>query len=327
MKVLIVGATGLIGLYLVDDLLKAGHEVIATGRNFKNKEYFTKRGVSFLQLDITNIDDFDRLPQEGVDVVVHLAAIMPATMSGYDPKKYIDINVVGTMNVLEYCKKTKVKQILYTESHSDVGGHWGKKTIDPYENYSIRYGDDHTVYIVSKIAALELIKHYHSECGLAYAVFRCPNIYAHHPSKFFFVNGKKREVAYRKLITKAINSEPIEIWGDCKTAKDIVYVKDLTQMMVSSIDKTIQSSIYNVSTGVATSLEDQIKGIISVFSPNRNPSKIIYRPDIKVHLNNHHYSIKNAEMELEYKPKYYYISMLEDIKREMEGDRFLNFEL
>lgn len=322
MNIVVIGGSGMIGLYLVDDLLKEGHHVVATGSKREAVKYYASRGLELLNVNIENKDDFNKLPQKDVDVVIHLAAIMPATMKGYNPYRYFEVNTIGTLNVLEYCKKVNVKQILYTESHSDVGGYWGKKTINPYERYNIKYGNDHSVYIISKIAGLELIKHYHAAIGISYAVFRCPNIYSYHPDDYYYVDGISREVAYRKIIKKAMKSEEIEIWGECKTKKDIVYVKDLTQMMLKAIEKKISAGIYNVATGTATSLEQQILGIVDVFSPKGNPSKIVYKPEKEIFLNNHHYSIKNVIDDLGYKPQYSYKKMLRDMKKEMEGDRF-----
>lgn len=321
MKILVIGGSGLIGSYLVESLVELNHTVYVTSRSTKYKKYFENKGANFLILDIQNIENFSRLPNN-IDVVIHLASIMPAKMKGYQPQKYIDINISGTLNVLEYCKTAKVSQIIYTQSHSDLGAYWGKKIIEPYDSYNIKYGDDHTVYIISKIAAVELIKQYHAQYGIKYAIFRCPNIYAYYPSKYYYVNGEKKEIAYRKLIDKAIKSETIEIWGDCKVKKDIVYVKDLIQMIASAIDKEIDSSIYNVSTGVPTSLEEQILGIVKVFSPKGKASHIEYRPEYNINLNNHRYSIDNAIKELNYQPKYYYIEMLKDIYCEMMSDRF-----
>ncbi|WP_428077378.1 NAD-dependent epimerase/dehydratase family protein [Candidatus Avelusimicrobium alvi] len=323
MNIVILGASGMIGLYLVDELLKDGHHIIATGRNDEVLPYFRERGIPYVHLDVSKAQDFKLLPQSNVDVVVHLAAIMPATMKGYEPNRYFEINTLGTLNALEYCKKVGAKQILYTQSHSDMGGYWGqKKPINPYLPYSILYGNDHTVYIISKIAALELIKHYHVAAGLSYAVFRCPNIYSYHPNQFFYVDGKRCEVGYRKMIRQALRGETLEIWGDCKIQKDIVYVKDLTQMMLKAIHNKIQAGIYNVSTGKRTSLEEQVLGIAEVFSPTNKPCIIKYRPEKKVQLNQHHYSIKNAKKDLGYKPAYSYKKMLEDMKKEMESKRF-----
>lgn len=323
MNIVVLGASGMIGLYLVDDLLKKNHHITAVGRNEKWRPYFEKRGITYILADVSKPKDLLKLPSKNVDVVVNSAAVMPAVMKGYQPEEYIKVNTLGMLHILEYCTQINVKQIIYMQSHSDLGGYWGQQQpIDPYSTYSILYGNDHSVYIISKIAALELIKHYHAQTGISYAVFRCPNIYAWHPNQYYYVNGKPQEVAYRKLIRQAMASEPLEIWGNSQTKKDIVYVKDLTQMVCSAIERQIKAGIYNVATGKSTSLEEQIKGIIEVFSPKNKPSALIYRPDKKVHLNNHHYDISNAVKDLGYEPQYPYLKMLEDMKLEIQEDRF-----
>ena len=92
-------------------------------------------------------------------------------------------------------------------------------------------------------------------------------------------------------------------------------------MLIRGIESSVPKGIYNVASGVATSLEDQIRGVVEVFSPTDNPSEITYRPD-KPSQNSYLYSIENAKAELGYKPKYDYKTMLEDMKLEMSGGRF-----
>ena len=118
-----------------------------------------------------------------------------------------------------------------------------------------------------------------------------------------------------------MKSEPIEIWGDPSRAKDIVYVQDFNQMLMLGIESTVPRGIYNVASGVGTSLEDQIKGVIKVFSPLDKPSEIIYRPDMPSQ-NSYLYSIENAQKELGYVPKFDYEMMLKDMKLEMSRGRF-----
>ena len=65
--VIVIGATGFIGLYTVEKLIESGKEVIATGRNRKVQPMLEKMGAEFIELDITNKKDFDKLPIEGVD--------------------------------------------------------------------------------------------------------------------------------------------------------------------------------------------------------------------------------------------------------------------
>lgn len=321
-RVIIFGANGMIGVYLTCALADCGMEVYASGRNDKYKDYYAQKGISSIVVDITKKEDFDKLPQSGIDVVILLAAYLPANMEGYNPRKYIEVNTLGALNVLEYCRKCGVKQILYPQTHSDVAGHWGEPVIDPYACRALNYNDDHTVYAISKIAAQELINHYHEAYGLSYCIFRCPNIYAWHPSAYYYVNGERKEIAYRKLIRKAENSKDIEIWGNCHTPRDMVYIKDFIQLVQKSIEKEIVKAVYNVSTGVATTLEEEILTIVDVFSPKNKKSKIIYRPDIPIKESSHRYSIKNAVEELGYCPKYFCKEMFADMKKEKESGRF-----
>jgi UDP-glucose 4-epimerase len=128
-------------------------------------------------------------------------------------------------------------------------------------------------------------------------------------------------MGYRYFIQKAINSEPIEIWGDPQRSKDIVYVKDFNQMLNKAIESDLKKGFYNVATGIPTTLEEQIRGVVEVFSPDNNPSEIIYRPE-KPSQNSYLYDIENAKKELGYEPQFSYIAMLEDMKKEMNGNRF-----
>lgn len=321
MKILVLGALGMMGKYLIHDLVSSGHDVVASDYQEigSNILHSWKERIPYFKIDITKPETFRALDEQHFDSVVLLAGLMPATMSGYHPEKYFEVNTLGTLNVLNFCKEKNIPQIIFMLSHSDMAGYWGQKdAISPYAPPAFVYGNDHSVYSVSKRAAVELIKHFHAECNLKYAVFRCPNIYAWQQDDYFYVNGIKKEIGWRKIVKKACASEDVEIWGDCKIKKDIVYIKDLTWMIRTSIEKQIESSIYNVGTGQASSLEEQILAIIQTFSPKNNPSKIIYRPDINVKLNNHHYDIENVIQELGYKPQYPLQKMFDDMKKEKE---------
>ena len=101
----------------------------------------------------------------------------------------------------------------------------------------------------------------------------------------------------------------------------MVYVKDFCQMMYKALISDIKFGHYNVGTGVGTSLEKQIEGIIDVFSDGAHKSKIIERKD-KPNSPQYIMDIQNAKDELGYEPKYNYIEMLKDLKREMNEKRF-----
>lgn len=320
--VMVIGATGTLGTYFLDHLSEKGYDVWAIGRRNVNEKYYSERGIKSAKVDITNKEDFDKLPKSGIDTVVLISGAMPSRMVGYNPQKYIDVNVTGTLNVLEYCRKTNVKQILYTQSHSDVAGYWNtSEYIQPDAPRKLNLKGDHAVYIISKNAAVDLIEHYHQDYGLRTYVFRLPTIYNYRPIYDMYVNGKNVPMGFRYFIQKAIQSQPIEIWGDPAKAKDMIYVKDFNQMLTKSIESDLDKGFYNVATGKPTTLEEQIRGVIEVFSPIDNPSEIIYRPE-KTSQNSYLYDIENARQELGYEPEYSYKEMLVDMKKEMEGNRF-----
>ncbi len=321
-KVIVLGATGSLGTYFVDYLVEQGIEVIACGRKTEVKEYYQKRNIEYISIDMTKSEEFSKLPKEGVSALVLISGAMPSRMEGYKPHTYIEVNTLGTLNALEYARKAKVEKFLFTQSHSDVAGHWNTgKMIKADAPRSLNLKGDHAVYIISKNAAVDLIEHYHQDYGLKTFIFRLPTIYLYRPILEMFVNGKNAPIGYRYFIDKAMKSEPIEIWGDPSVSKDIVYVQDFNQMLFKALKANLEKGFYNVASGKSTSLENQIRGIIEVFSPKNNPSEVIYKPE-KNNQNSYHYDIQNAVDDLGYSPDFDYIAMLEDMAEEMKGNRF-----
>jgi UDP-glucose 4-epimerase len=138
-----------------------------------------------------------------------------------------------------------------------------------------------------------------------------------------FVNGIKKKIAYLTIIKQAIEGEPIEIWGDPNIAKDIVYVKDFIQMIEKAINNKTAQGMYNVGTGMPTTLEEQIKGIIEVFSESDKKSSIVYRPEMPSQTS-YLYDISKTKNDLHYEVMYPYIEMLKDMKEEINNPWFIN---
>lgn len=323
-KVLIFGATGHTGAYLTDYCLEnldlSEYQIVAIGR--KKTDFFERKGIKYLSVDITKSEDFDKLPTENIHAVILLSAILPAAMEGYRPLDYINTNIIGAFNVLEYCRKSNADRILYTQTVRDIGNFiGGDEPLHPDMPRNFSYKGDHGVYVISKNTAVDLIEHYHQEYGLKRFIFRLPTIYSYSPIDYFYVDGKKKMKAYRLMIDQAIKGEPIEMWGDPTKAHDIVYVKDFCQMLCKGIVVDREYGIYNVGTGIPVSLEEQIEGMVRVFSPQSKPSEIIPRPD-KPDSRSYIMDISKAKNELGYEPKYDYISYLEDFKNEMKLDRY-----
>lgn len=324
-KIIVLGSAGNLGMYFIDYLIKNlninEYEIIATGT--KPKYPFDFYNGRYIQVDITKKEEFERLPREDVHAIVDFAGVLPAYLSKDDPEKYIDVNIKGTLNVLEYARRVQVDRIIYTQTWADLNGYLEeKKPLKPYLLRKPIHIGDHAIYTVTKCAAVELIECYHQMYGIKNFIFRLPNIYLYSPEIYYYVNGEKKYISYRYMIQKAINGEDIELWGNPDLGKDIIYVKDLCQMIYKSLFVSINTGIYNAGTGVKTTMRQQIEGIIKVFSPKNRPSKIIECPE-KRDCDDFVMDITNIKEELGYEPKYNYISYLEDYKKEMELNRFV----
>ena len=323
-KIIVFGASGDTGKYFIDyfkdNYNGTEYEIIASGN--RDTKYFDKINIKYYRVDITKKEDFDILPKDNVYAIVNLAGMMPARMKGYDPYKYIDVNITGNLNILEYCRMNNVDRILFAQSFGDIKDHAEINPllkVDMPRNYS--FTSDHTIYVMSKNFTVDMIRNYHEMYGLKGFIFRLPTIYLWSPIDQYYVDGKVRKIGYRILIDKAINGEEIEVWGDPNRVKDMVYVKDFCQMLYKAIFCDRDFGHYNVGTGIGTTLIDQIKGIVEVFSSKEKKSKIIMKPDMK-NAPQYIMDIEPAKKELNYIPKYDYISMLKDFKKEMELARF-----
>lgn len=317
-KIVVFGASGDTGRYFIEYFLENNksnnYEIVAVGT--RETTYFNELKVSYYQVDITKKCDFEKLPKD-VYAVVNLAGLMPARMEGYDPYKYIDVNIIGNLNILEYCRENGADRILFAQSFGDIKD-WAEDelvlTADMPRNF--KFNTDHTIYVMCKNFTVDMMKNYNQMYGLKNFVFRLPTIYLWSPVDHYYVDGKIRKIGYRILIDKAIKGEDIEVWGDASRQKDMVYVKDFCQMMYKALFVEKEGGHYNVGTGVGTTLLDQIKGIVEVFGEENNKSKIVMCPE-KNNAPQYIMDITPAKEELGYVPQYDYIAMLKDFKKEM----------
>lgn len=323
-KIIIFGATGNIGAYFVDyckkELEDSKYEIIAVGR--KKTDFFGKRDIKYVNVDICKDSDFQKLPTEDVYAVVNLAGILPAYLKTYDPFKYIETNICGALRILEYARKNHVDRALYTQTWSVQGGYWGKNDIlSPKMPKKLIYTGDHAFYCIGKSMVEETMEFYKQEYGLKNFVFRLPNVYLYHPAKTYYVNGVEKKIAYRYMIDLASQGKDIELWGNPYAFKDILYVKDLCQLMFKALFADIDGGTYNAGTGIKTTLQEQIQGMIDVFSTGNCEPKIIYKPEGSG-FTSFVMDIENAKKELGYEPKFTYKKYLEDYKEEQNLKRF-----
>lgn len=323
-KIVIFGATGNIGAYFVDycneHLDKKEYEVIAVGR--KKTSFFQNNDIKYVNVDLNHSEDFDNLPQDEVYALVNFAGLLPAYLKKYDPFAYVETNINGALRILEYGRKTGADRVLYTQTWAEQAGYWGREEVlSPKMPRKLLYTGDHAFYAITKSMIVDTMEYYKQEYGLKNFVFRLPNVYMYHPDKYYYVDCKKKIIAYRYMIDKASKGEDIEMWGNPDAFKDILYVKDLCQMMFKALFAGNEGGIYNAGTGIKTTLREQIEGMIEVFSPVEKKSKIIEVAN-GASFTSFVMDIENAVEDLGYSPEYTYIKYLEDYKKEQNLQRF-----
>lgn len=321
-RIVLFGATGTVGAYAAVTLKKAGYNVIAVGRRQNDNGFFSGQGINYLSVDIIDKESYKILPQDNIYAIVHLAGAIPARMQGYMPQTYIDTIITGTLNVLDYCITVGANRVVFAQSIADVSYLYGNNAIirsDAVRHFPLN--DDHSVYSICKNAAVDMIEHYFVKYGLNRFILRFPNIYVYHPNPFYYYDGVKRWQSYRLLIEKAKQGLALELWGNPDLQRDIVYVKDCVQIIEKSLSASVAGGIYNVGTGKGTSMRKQIEGIVDVFSPIDNKSKIVECPD-KPNTVSYIMDISKTINELGYKPQFDYLAYLRDMRHEMETEPF-----
>lgn len=233
-KILVTGVAGFIGFHLCKRLIERGDEVI--GIDNINDYYDIKlkfdrlrqiegcKNFQFIRIDIADREGVSKLfSEKEFDIVVNLAAQAGVRYSLKNPYAYIDSNISGFLNILEGCRHTKIKHLVFASSSSV----YGANTKMPY---SVHHNVDHPVslYAATK-KANELMAHtyaslYHIPCtGL----------------RFFTVYGRwgRPDMAYF-LFTKAITEgKPIDVFNYGKMKRDFTYIDDITEGIVRVMDK------------------------------------------------------------------------------------------
>jgi UDP-glucose 4-epimerase len=319
---IIIGASRFIGVYTATYFAEQGEEVIVTGRNGKFREYYDKLGVKYVNLDLKNEADFDKLPKEGVDGVILISGALPASEDAdlkdhENAAEYIEVNTLGTIHALEYCRRNGIKRLINTISFADVANALRMDPpIDETEPRDFSYEGDHSVYVISKNAAADICEYYNHQHGMKNAYFRLPPVYGVGPHGYLKVNGKIVKSGLQIFMDKAKAGEKIEVFG--KLARDFVYVKDVAQAYYKAAKSEDACGLYNITSGHATTLLEQAKVCRDIFAVDGNRSEVIYN-DIENKGKSYLFSIEKAKRDFGYEPKYAdFKEMMRDYAYELE---------
>ena len=326
---IIIGASSFIGVYTVEEFLKHGCDVIVTGRKNKFKEHYDKLGVKYINLDLTQKEDFDNLPKNGVKGIVLLGGLLPANAevdleSNENAADYFKINTIGTINVLEYCRKNNIKRVISNCSYADVCGAWGKKIITENEPRNYIYKGDHAVYVFSKNAANDVLEYYNQQHGMKNAWFRFPPVYGVGSHDSLYVNGKLRKSGLKIFIDNASKGKDICIFGNKDLSRDVVYVKDVARAYYMAMVSEKTYGLYNMTSGKGVTLQEQAEVIAELWAPAPNRiSNIIYKPEIENNTPSYLFSMEKAKKDFGFVPEYGdFKTMMTDYKKDLDAKKY-----
>ena len=327
--IIVIGASSFIGVYTVEELLNQGCEVVVTGRNNKFKEHYDKLGVNYINLDLANAADFDNLPKENVEGVILLAGLLPANAEvnldeDENAADYFMINTIGTINVLEYCRKNGIKRVISNCSYADVRGAWGKKAITEDEPRDFIYTGDHAVYVFSKNAANDTMEYYNQQHGMKNAWFRFPPVYGVGPHDSLFINGTLKKSGLKIFIDNASEGKDICIFGNKDLSRDVIYVKDVAHAYYLALKSENTYGLYNMTSGKGVTLQEQAEVIADLWAPSPDKkSKITYKPEIENNTPSYLFSMEKAKRDFGFVPEYSdFRVMMTDYKNDLDANKY-----
>ena len=238
---IVTGGAGFIGSHIVEQLLKLDHRVVVIDNEYSDNDNFHWRKDTInVNLDIT---DYKTLKNAftGADYVFHLAAEARIGPAIENPVNALNINTIGTCNVLQCAREVGAKKVLYSSTSSGYG-------LNEAPNVETQPDDCLNPYSVSKIAGEKLCKMYTDLYGLKTIVFRYFNVFGERAPR----KGQYAPVTGIFLRQKAAG-EPLTIVGDGEQRRDYIYVKDVANANVmaaiSNPDDEAYGEVYNVGSG------------------------------------------------------------------------------
>lgn len=261
MKSLILGASGFLGKHLTKKLLDIGHEVtcfdIAHTELFDNVKYID--GLFSVETNFAELVC-------GQDIVFHLiSSTFPNSMIAYDQE--IVENVFASLQLMEVCAREKVRLVFMSSGGTVYGQTTDNK---PFKEEDVT--NPIASYGVQKLMIEKYLHLFHHQHGLDYKVIRLANPYG--PGQ----NPKGSVGAIAVLLDRAINNEPIMIFGDGSNVRDYIYIDDAIEGVVNiALSQTIKK-VFNLGGGKGTSLIQILKSIEKVTQKTLNINYLPPRP-------------------------------------------------
>ncbi|SHK77540.1 SDR family oxidoreductase [Desulforamulus aeronauticus] len=265
MRVLVTGGAGFIGSHIVEALLAAKHEVVVIDNLSSGKKENLPPEVPLYEVDITDSVIDNVIKESKPQAIIHQAAQVAVPVSLRDPLFDADVNIMGTLNLLEACRSYAVKKFIFASSAA-VYGNPLHLPVD--EEHAVR---PLSGYGISKHTVERYLEMYQELCGLRWTALRYANIYGPRQDAL----GEGGVVAI--FINKLLSGQSPTIFGDGEQTRDFVFVKDVATANLLALEQG-DNQILNISTGEAATVNELygflVRTIKSTLEPVYSPPRV-----------------------------------------------------
>lgn len=260
MKVLLIGGNGFIGSHLIDGLLDNGFDVRVFDIGYERFRQPNKL-VDYRISNLNNTADLYEAMLD-IDIVFHLASTSVPSTSNIDIINDINSNLISSINILNIAVKQGIKKFIYFSSGGAVYGIPDNAPLkEDYPRNPI------SSYGILKETIEHYVQLYNRQYGLDYLILRPSNPYG--PRQGHYV----AQGVISTFLRKAISKDELLVYGDGNSSKDYIYIKDFVNIVMSLI-KNNSSGIFNVGSGIGSSLNEIIKCVNQVTGVEQNVSYI-----------------------------------------------------
>lgn len=263
MKILITGGAGFIASNIADRYLELGHEVVIVDNLITGQRKNIPAAAKFYQMDVCDEKIKNVFEAERPDIVNHHAAQLDVRKSVADPVYDANVNILGSLNLLQNCAKFKVKKFIFA---STGGAIYGEQDYFPAdESHPTR---PISPYGITKLTTEKYLHFYSLSYGLQYTVLRYANVYGPRQNP----HGEAGVVAI--FCKKMLRKEQPMINGEGTQTRDYVFVGDVVKANELALTRG-DAKIYNIGTGIETDVNELFRRIAGMME---HPVKEIHGP-------------------------------------------------
>lgn len=252
MKVLVTGGAGFIGSHVVDRLVEESHQVVVVDNLATGKRKNINRAASLYKTDITSRRLERVFRNERPNIVLHLAAQIDVRRSVADPVFDAQVNVLGTMNVLQQAVRYGCRKVVFSSSGGAIYGE--QETFPAAETHVT---NPLSPYGISKLCGEHYLSYFQRTSGIPVVCLRYANVYGPRQDP----EGEAGVVAI--FIQKMLNGEQPIINGNGRQSRDFVFVDDVAEANLAAMGQDARG-VYNVGTGIETSVNELFRVLVGL---------------------------------------------------------------